>query len=236
MTEGTLRRAVPGQRVVELALVVLAFAIAGLVVFALVWSGSAPFRDLARDNGVNGFVFIVQSPSGGSHGMDVETAASFVHAPWSRYVTGGMDEPPSFDPPLFTSDEYGHMADVRRVFGVARFLVPVSLFVIIVRLQRARQRGSLALWRLARDGALAAAAGIAVIGIVVVLAFEPLFLAFHYVFFPQGNFLFDPATSNLIRLYPDWYWEGISLRVGISFLAVALALAAVAELRVRGAK
>jgi len=71
---------------------------------------------------------------------------------------------------------------------------------------------------------------------VAIFAFEPLFLAFHYVFFPQGNFLFDPATSNLIRLYPDWYWEGISLRVGLSFIAVALGLAGAASLRLRTAK
>ena len=70
-----------------------------------------------------------------------------------------------------------------------------------------------------------------VIGVIAAFAFEPLFLLFHYVFFPQGNFLFDPATSNLVRLYPDWYWEGITVRVGVSFLAGALALAALAHLR-----
>jgi uncharacterized membrane protein len=71
---------------------------------------------------------------------------------------------------------------------------------------------------------------------VATVAFEPLFLAFHYVFFPQGNFLFDPATSNLVRLYPDWYWEGISLRVGLSFVLLALVVAGVAHLRLRTAK
>jgi len=82
-------------------------------------------------------------------------------------------------------------------------------------------------------GALFGYAGVVVlIGLVAVVAFEPLFLLFHYAFFPQGNFLFDPATSNLIRLYPDWYWEGITLRVGASFVALALALAAVSALQV----
>ena len=92
------------------------------------------------------------------------------------------------------------------------------------------------MWELVRDGSLIAAAVVVLIGIVAALAFEPLFLAFHYVFFPQGNFLFDPATSNLLRLYPDWYWQGISLRVGLSFIAVALGVAGVAALRLRGAK
>ena len=221
------------MRALELALFTVAFAAAGLVVFALLWSGDAPYRDLARDNGATRFVFVV--PPSGSQETDLETAVA-LHGAWSRYVTGGTTEPPRPSPALFTEDEYTHMSDVRRVFDGARLLVPIGLLVIIVRLQRARVRGSLAMWRQARDGALIAAAAVALIGVVGVVAFEPLFLAFHYVFFPQGNFLFDPATSNLIRIYPDWYWEGISLRVGLSFLGLALVVAAVAEMRLRGAK
>jgi integral membrane protein (TIGR01906 family) len=222
------------MRIVEYVLFVAGFTVAGLVVFALLWSGEAPYRDLARDNGVDRYVFVLQPPASTLE-MDRESAVG-VHAMWSRYVTGGTDQPPAWDPPLFTADEYAHMADVRRVFDVARFLVPLGLFLIIVRLQRARARGSAPMWRLARNGTLIAAAIVVVIGVVAVFAFEPLFLAFHYLFFPQGNFLFDPATSNLIRLYPDWYWEGISVRVGLSFIALALVVAGVASLRLRAAK
>ena len=224
-----------------LALFVLGLLMSGLVVFALLWSGPDPYRALARANGVDRIVFVRPSPldpptnSQTQIGADLD-AAVLIHEKWSRYVTGATSDPPTFDPPLFTQDEYGHMADVRSVFGTARFLVPVGLFLVIVRLQRARTASSCAMWRLLRDGSLIAAVAVAAIGIVSVVAFEPLFLAFHYLFFPQGNFLFDPATSNLIRLYPDWYWEGISLRVGLSFIAVALGLAALAHARLRRAK
>jgi integral membrane protein (TIGR01906 family) len=221
------------MKVLALAIFVVAFAVAGLVVSALVWSGEAPYRDLARANGVSRFVFVL--PPDGRWETDLETAVG-LHGEWSRYVTGATNEPPRWTPARFTDDEYAHMADVRRVFDGARLAVPAGLFVMIVRLQRARAAGRGAMWRLARDGALIASALVAIVGVVAVVAFEPLFLAFHYVFFPQGNFLFDPATSNLVRLYPEWYWEGISLRVGLSFIAVALTLAAVAELRLRKAK
>jgi len=229
--------ATPGRArgALELVLYVLAFVIAGLVTLALLWSGPAPYTGLARDNGVTRYVFLVKGPGGGMLDTDLQGAAAR-HAEWSRYVTGGTSDPPEFDPPLFTEDEYAHMADVRRVFEVAKLFVPLSLVVIIVRLRRARERGSRPMWRLVRDGALVSAAVVAIIGAVAVVAFEPLFLAFHYVFFPQGNFLFDPATSNLLRLYPDWYWEGISLRVGLSFIAVALFVAGAAMLRLRTAK
>jgi len=64
-----------------------------------------------------------------------------VHRKWSSYVTGAADTPPTFEADVrFTDDEYAHMADVRRVFDVARFLVPLGVFVLIIRLQRAARR------------------------------------------------------------------------------------------------
>lgn len=224
------------MRALELALFVLALAGAGLVSLALLWSGRGPYVDLARANGVGDTALIALGPGGGTYGTDLNGLAA-MHERWSAYVTGGTSEPPRFEPvPLFTDAEYSHMADVRRVFDVAKLVVPVSLFVLLIRARRARARSPREMWRLVRDGALLAAALVVLVGLFAVFAFEQLFLLFHYAFFPQGNFLFDPATSNLIRLYPDWYWQGISLRVGLSFIAVALGLAAAAALRVRSAR
>jgi uncharacterized membrane protein len=75
-------------------------------------------------------------------------------------------------------------------------------------------------------------AALFVVAAAAALAFEPLFLLFHAVLFPQGNFLF-PAGSNLLALYPDPYWYGVTLRVGLTFVgaAAAIALGATATLR-----
>lgn len=222
------------MRALETALFIAALLISGLVVFALVWSGVGPYEQLARAN--NAMAIDFYDRSGRLTSWDL-VAALDVHRQWAAYVTGAASESPRFVADIrFTDDEYAHMADVRRVFEAAKFLIPVSLLVILIRLQRARARSPRAMWELVRDGSLIASACVVLIGIVATFAFEPLFLAFHYVFFPQGNFLFDPATSNLVRLYPDWYWEGISLRVGLSFIAVALGLAGAASLRLRAAK
>ena len=220
-----------GVRALELVLFIGSLLVAGLVALAIVWSGRDPYEDLARANGVEQVILIAHIPGGGTYTTDRNGLVA-MHERWSTYVTGGVADPPRFGPvPLFTDDEYAHMADVRRVFEVAKLLLAAALFVIVVRLQRARLRSPREMWGLVRDGSLVAAGVVAIIGLAAVVAFEPLFLIFHYVFFPQGNFLFDPATSNLVRVYPDWYWEGITLRVGLSFIGVALALAALSMLR-----
>jgi hypothetical protein len=218
----------------EVALFAVGFAIVGLVILALVWSGRAPYEDLARANGVKQATLVAHVPADGTYTTDRNGLVE-IHVRWSSYVTGGMAEPPTFEPPLFTDDEYSHMADVRRVFDGARLLVPAGMFIMALRMQRARARGLDVMMRLVRDGAIVAGMAVAGIGIVATFAFDAAFLLFHQIFFPQGNFLFDPATSNLVRLYPDWYWQGITLRVGLSFLALAAAVALVASLGLRRA-
>jgi integral membrane protein (TIGR01906 family) len=223
------------MRALEVALFAGALLVAGLVISAIAWSGTAAYEQMARANGVSSVEMSSHGP-GGDVAVQVPLSGLVeLHQQWSSFVIGGQALPTAFGRDLWTDDERAHMKDVQGVFELAKFAIPVSLLVIVIRLQRARIRGPHQMWQLVRDGAVWSVGIVALIGLVALIAFEPLFLAFHYVFFPQGNFLF-PSTSNLIRLYPDWYWEGITLRVGLSFIAVALALAGLAQLRMRAAK
>ena len=216
---------------IETAVFAIGFTMAGLVLLALLWSGVGAYVDMARANGVPGATFYDHATGSNSVQLDLAALAE-QHRAWSEYVTGGRQDPPALGT-LYTEDESAHMTDVRHVFDGVKILIPAGLFVMALRLQRARSRGLDSMLRLARDGAVAAGVLVAAVGIVAALAFDQAFLLFHEVFFPQGNFLFDPATSNLVRLYPDWYWQGITFRVGLSFIAVAavVAIAAAGGLR-----
>lgn len=222
----------PGK--LETALFAVGFAMAGLVLLALLWSGVGAYVDMARANGLTGATFYDHTTVSNSVTLSVGELAE-QHRGWSEYITGGRQDPPDFGS-LYTAGEISHMADVRRVFDGAKLLIPAGLFVMAIRLQRARSRSVEAMIRLVRDGAVAAGVAVAAVGIIAAFAFEQAFLIFHQVFFPQGNFLFDPAMSNLVRLYPDWYWQGITFRIGVSFIAVAVALAVAASVGLRRAR
>jgi integral membrane protein (TIGR01906 family) len=220
---------------VEVAIFAIAFAVFGLVALALIWSGDWAYALLANLNGVTQTSFLLGTafdPQRVETPLDLPTVISWHHA-WAAYVTGVSALPAvSWGPdPIFTADESTHMADVRAVFRGAEYAAALALFVAIFRIARARRRGDAL--RLVRAGALTAAGIVAIIGVAAALAFDPLFLLFHDVFFPQGNFLFDPATSNLIRLYPEWYWQGITAGVGLSFIAVAILVAGAAHSALR---
>jgi integral membrane protein (TIGR01906 family) len=222
----------PGK--IETALFALGFTMAGLMLLAVLWSGRAAYEDMARANGVDRTALLAHLPGGGTYTTD-RSGLVAMHERWSTYVTGGVADAPRFEVPLFTEDEYSHMADVRRVFDGAKILIPAGLFVMAIRLQRARSRSAAAMLRLIRDGAIAAGVAVAVVGAIAAVAFDAAFLLFHQVFFPQGNFLFDPATSNLLRLYPDWYWQGVTFRIGLSFIGLAAAAAVAAAVGLRRA-
>jgi uncharacterized protein DUF1461 len=207
---------------IDVAIFALAFAVFGLVALALVWSGDWGYALLANLNGVRqtSFFFPPQSALDGRGAqvtIDLSGVISQWHHPWAAYVTGASSEPATRG--FFTADEYAHMADVRAVFRGAEVAGVLAVLVAAYRVVRARGRGGAL--RLIRAGALVSVAIVAALGVAAAVAFDPLFLLFHEVFFPQGNFLFAP-DSNLIRLYPEWYWQGITAAVGVSFMAVAL--------------
>jgi integral membrane protein (TIGR01906 family) len=220
---------------VEVAVFAIALTVFGLVALALIWSSDWAYAGFAQATGNTRTTFV--RPAGGLDPageipLTLDDLRDW-HSRWTSYVIGLTDQPPNAGPggPLFTPDEYAHMADVRTVFRGAEVAAVLALFVGAYRISRARRRGEAL--RLVRAGALVAAGIVAIIGLAAVVAFDPLFLLFHDVFFPQGNFLFDPATSNLLRLYPEWYWQGITAGVGVSFIAVALLVAAAAHIALR---
>jgi uncharacterized membrane protein len=219
----------------EIAIFAIAFAVFGLVALALVWSGDWAYVFLANLSGVKTITLTlpphsVLDPGPSVITGDVASVAKSWHHPWAAYVTGASSEPALSTQGVFTADEYAHMADVRSVFRGAEIAALLALFVAGVRVARARGRGGAL--RLVRVGALTSVAIVGVIGLAAAVAFEPLFLIFHQVFFPQGNFLFAP-DSNLIRLYPEWYWQGITAGVAVSFIAVALLAAGAAHIALR---
>jgi hypothetical protein len=206
---------------IEVAVFAIAFTVFGLVALAVAWSGGWAYELLARLSGHPEAFFVTDR---GATNVDLAGLLQW-HGRWAAYVLGLSPSAPTSA--FFTADEYAHMTDVRAVFRGAEVAGILALFVALYRIGRARRRGDAL--RLVRAGTLTAAVVVVLVGAVAALAFDSLFLAFHEVFFPQGNFLFPP-DSNLIRLYPEWYWQGITAGVGISFIALAL-IAAVAAHR-----
>lgn len=129
--------------------------------------------------------------------------------------------------PVLDAAERGHMVDVRNVLLPVTIVFAASIALLAVLLATSRRRAWL--WRgIAWGSGVLALAGV-VVGIAVVFFFDAAFLLFHQVFFPQGNFSFDPRTQRLTQLFPDQFWTETSIAIAVVGLLVAAAVRVVAH-------
>ena len=119
------------------------------------------------------------------------------------------------------------MVDVRNVVLPVAILFVAAIALLAVLLATSRRRAWL--WRgIAWGSGVLALAGV-VVGIAVVFFFDAAFLLFHQVFFPQGNFSFDPRTQRLPQLFPDQFWTETSIAIAVVGLLMAAAVSVVAR-------
>jgi integral membrane protein (TIGR01906 family) len=122
--------------------------------------------------------------------------------------------------PLLDANERSHMRDVGslvRVLGTLLVVAALVLLFSLLTLRHERRRvGRLLLTAAGIVGTLAV-----LLAVAFAVAFDQAFLAFHEVFFPQGNFLFGP-DSNLLRLFPEPFWSEAALVAGMAIIVSAL--------------
>lgn len=140
--------------------------------------------------------------------------------------------PPDFDvavhgQPVLDREERSHMVDVRNVllpFGALLAIATLTFSVLVVANRRTRW-----LWRAVGRGSEALALVGIVVGAAALFFFDSAFLLFHRVFFPQGNFSFDPRTERLTQLFPDQFWSETLILIAIVGMAVATAVTVAAR-------
>ena len=131
--------------------------------------------------------------------------------------------------PVFSAEEAGHMADVRRVvlaFGVLVLLAAIAL--VAAWWSRPRRE---AFWRGVRAGAFGLAVFLFAAAVFAVFLFDTAFEIFHRVFFAAGTYAFDPATSRLVQLFPEAFWSETTIALGVVAIAAAAVVAVVAGRR-----
>lgn len=146
-----------------------------------------------------------------------------------EYLRGPLSGPNNL---LFlNSAERNHMTDVKQLFDIA-FIIALAAIGIIIGILGvfAGQRWWPLLDELLSRSLRACGWTILAVALFLVLAslldFDRLWLLFHALFFPQGNWAF-PASSTLIMLYPGAFFERFVLRWLLlisSFAIVALLL------------
>lgn len=139
---------------------------------------------------------------------------------------------------FYNADELSHMADVRELFAscfrVRRTAAVICLICICAGVAAGvRQR------RFFRMFAAAQLVIIAVCAAVVIYAssdFTGFFTRFHMIFFPQGNWEFDPARSRMINMLPEDIFSDTARYIAMTFAAIEAAALALARAAVKACR
>jgi integral membrane protein (TIGR01906 family) len=124
--------------------------------------------------------------------------------------------------PLLDAEERSHMTDVSRLVRLlAAVVLAAGLVAVASGIALRREPGRRGRIILLAAGAIGTAA--LVLGVVFAVAFEPMFLLFHELFFPPGTYLF-PEGSDLITLFPEGFWFDAALLAGAAIVVTAAAV------------
>ncbi len=150
-----------------------------------------------------------------------------------RNVTGSILADVVFGPPTFTATvdgqpvldtaERSHMVDVHDIMRAFGAVVGLAILALVVVAWTNRRHAWT--WRAVARGSGALAIVGVVVGIAVVFFFNEAFLLFHLVFFPQGNFSFDPRTERLTQLFPDLFWTETTIALALVGMGLAVVIA-----------
>lgn len=128
--------------------------------------------------------------------------------------------------PLFNDREklhLGHVRDLLRGFYLSQVVAVgyVLLYLVAGRLL-ARRGFRRILGRELRWAGVLTLAAFGAFGLVSMLSFDELFLQFHVASFQGDCWLFDPATDNLVAMFPQNFWNDSALRLAALTAAQAV--------------
>jgi cytochrome c oxidase subunit IV len=113
---------------------------------------------------------------------------------------------------VYLEDEAAHLRDARAVLYLFVALALAALALIVAAL--VHRPSDARRWQQVALGGAGLAVGVIVLGVVAFVAFDAAFELFHRIFFPGGNWAF-PADSNMIRLYPEAFWQLTAAALGL---------------------
>ncbi len=129
----------------------------------------------------------------------------------------------------YTEPERAHLIDVKQVMEVMNHVF-YSLLLVLTLIITYCRKDKEQLIKLSKYGGISVITVELILFLLVLISFKSSFTAFHYLFFPQGNWMF-PVDSLLIQTFPVQFFVKISQTIlfqaflgGIIFILISLYL------------
>lgn len=127
----------------------------------------------------------------------------------------------------FSENEKSHMLDVRKIFDTITILYFISILGIIASITylKIKEKNFTNIYKPIKFASISVLGICILIIILSVFNFESIFIIFHQIFFPQGNWLF-PQGSLLITLFTENFFFKTSTLIFIIIIVQAALISA----------
>jgi hypothetical protein len=203
--------------VVALASAIVLLAAALLVLLQPLYMH--PALDAARSGAY------LRTTRGEAHRLSDQTVGELVFGPGTFSFAGPGGGP------FYDAAEAAHMRDARLVLLAFLGLAAICGVILLVSVASNRRRPWV--WQAIGWGGGLVAVSVALAGLFATIAFDRAFEVFHQVFFPGGNWTFDPSRQRLVQLYPLPFWQGTTWVLGALLIGGGLAVWVLARRRAR---
>lgn len=145
------------------------------------------------------------------------------------YIQGDVK---NLDAQFFNQKEISHMRDVKNIFFKLKLISIAAIFLLVIILGEMAWKKKINKNKLFKI-LVAILSGEVLIGAIlaaiIFLNFEKSFVVFHQILFSNNNWLLNPATDNLIRMYPQDFFVDITceIMVKIGFITGILLIVAI---------
>ena len=103
---------------------------------------------------------------------------------------------------LFTESEISHLIDVNRLLTMMKAIWIITGLSLVLS---GKERFLISAQSSLKFGVVLAG----IVAVFAMMSWEAFFIGFHKLFFPQGNWAFPP-DSNLLMIYPEYFWQRMS--------------------------
>ncbi|MGC8633525.1 MAG: DUF1461 domain-containing protein [Candidatus Limnocylindrales bacterium] len=132
-------------------------------------------------------------------------------------------------PRFYDAAEAAHLRDAASLLHA--FLIVVALGALALLLVLVPGRRDPRTWRAVAGGAAVLGGLVVIAGLCFAVAFDAAFTLFHEIFFPQGDWSFNPLTERMVQLYPTPFWELLSMTLALVVLLLCAVVWGVATRR-----
>ena len=103
---------------------------------------------------------------------------------------------------LFTESEISHLIDVNQLLSMMKVIWVITGISLVLM-------GKEKFLISAQDSLKLGMVLAGIVAVFTLMSWETFFIGFHKLFFPQGNWAFPP-DSNLLMIYPEYFWQRMS--------------------------